>query len=109
MKRKLVIALVALVASLALWGLARAQLSQDERAEQMRKQRMILIQKVMETYAEHPEQSPNWRSISSDLGVLLREDERFGYRGTLYVRVNGEWEPVAIDGIDSFGYVPLKR
>ena len=106
MRRKLVIALAAVVAGVALWGLARAQLSHDEREEQM-KQQMILIQKLM--YAEHPEQSPNWRAMSPDLGVLLREDERFGYRGTLYTRVDGQWEPVALDGIERVGYVPLNR
>jgi len=53
--------------------------------------------------------SPRWKSLSEDVGVWLREDERFGLRGRLYVRVDGVWRPVATDGAgDVLGTIPAK-
>src|SRR5258706_12810499 len=42
--------------------------------------------------------SPDWKELSNDVGVMLRDDERLGLRGRLYVRVDGVWYPVATDG-----------
>ena len=109
MKRKLTISVAAfVVAALAVWGIARAQQSNEDR-EKFMQERMILIQHYKDTHPAQPDRSPNWRAVSPDLGILLREDDHFGYRGTLYARVDGQWEPVAIDDIESFGYVPLNR
>jgi hypothetical protein len=53
--------------------------------------------------------SPHWKSISDDLGVWIREDERLGLRGRLYVRVDGLWWPVATDGpADLSSATPLR-
>ena len=42
--------------------------------------------------------SPDWKPLSRDMGLMLRYDERLGLRGRLYVRTDGVWSPVAIDG-----------
>jgi hypothetical protein len=53
--------------------------------------------------------SPNWKELSGDLGVMIRDDERLGFRGRLYVRVDGLWYPVATDGpADVHPAVPVK-
>lgn len=53
--------------------------------------------------------SPNWKSLSDDVGVLLRHDDRLGLRGRLFVRSEGVWWPVALDGAaDLTGAIPLK-
>ena len=53
--------------------------------------------------------SPNWKELSGDLGVMIRADERLGFRGRLYVRVDGLWYPVATDGpADVHLTVPVK-
>src|SRR5580765_2356754 len=43
--------------------------------------------------------SPDWKLLANDVGVLLRDDERLGLRGRLYVRIDDVWLPVATDGI----------
>jgi hypothetical protein len=53
--------------------------------------------------------SPNWKALSSDVGVMIRADDRLGLRGRLYVRVDGAWLPVATDGLaDVLPAVPLR-
>jgi hypothetical protein len=53
--------------------------------------------------------SPNWKELSGDVGVMIRDDERLGFRGRLYVRVDGLWYPVATDGpADVHSTVPRK-
>jgi len=53
--------------------------------------------------------SPHWRGISDDVGMLLREDDHFGLRARLYVKVNGQWRPVATDGAAELLHtIPLK-
>lgn len=53
--------------------------------------------------------SSNWKELSGDLGVMIRDDERLGFRGRLYVRVDGLWYPVATDGpADVHPTVPVK-
>lgn len=53
--------------------------------------------------------SPNWKELSGDVGVMIRDDERLGFRGRLYVRVDGLWYPVATDGpADVHPTVPVK-
>src|SRR5262249_13335823 len=53
--------------------------------------------------------SPNWKELSADVGVMIRDDERLGLRGRLYVRVAGVWHPVATDGpADVHTTVPVK-
>jgi len=42
--------------------------------------------------------SPDWKELSADVGVMIRNDDRLGLRGRLYVRVDGLWYPVATDG-----------
>ena len=42
--------------------------------------------------------SRDWKALSADVGVMIRDDDRLGLRGRLYVRVNGVWYPVATDG-----------
>ena len=43
--------------------------------------------------------SANWRYLGTDAGVMLRHDDRLGLRGRLYVRVDGGWQAVALDGL----------
>lgn len=53
--------------------------------------------------------SPRWKALSDDVGVMIRNDERLGLRGRLYVRVNGAWLPVATDGLaDVLRTVPVR-
>jgi hypothetical protein len=53
--------------------------------------------------------SANWRYLGSDAGVLLRHDDRLGYRGRLYVKVDGAWQPVALDGLGELNQkIPIK-
>lgn len=53
--------------------------------------------------------SPDWKRLSEDVGIMLRRDDRLGVRGRIYVRVNGEWQPVATDGpADIRGVIPVK-
>jgi len=52
--------------------------------------------------------SPNWKKLSDDVGVMIRDDERLGLRGRLYVSVEGVWLPVATDGLaDVLPLVPV--
>lgn len=51
--------------------------------------------------------SPDWKQLSKDVGLELTRDERFGLRGRLFVRIDGAWYPVLIDGpSDVAGIVP---
>jgi hypothetical protein len=53
--------------------------------------------------------SPDWKELSADVGVMIRDDERLGLRGRLYVRAGGLWYPVATDGpADVHPTVPVK-
>lgn len=53
--------------------------------------------------------SPDWKELSTDVGVMIRDDDRLGLRGRLYVRVDGVWYPVATDGpADVFRTVPVQ-
>jgi hypothetical protein len=53
--------------------------------------------------------SPDWKELSDDVAVMIRDDERLGLRGRLYVRVEGSWYPVATDGpADVHPTVPVK-
>ncbi|HZN56357.1 MAG TPA: hypothetical protein VFB67_13655 [Candidatus Polarisedimenticolaceae bacterium] len=110
MKRSLWISAVTVACGLALWGAASLILASEEPDPLKESVMKIHVIQVQEGYQDpYPDKSPYWRAITDDLGILLREDERFGYRGRLYARVNGKWNAVATDGIDSFGFVPLKR
>jgi hypothetical protein len=42
--------------------------------------------------------SSAWKRLSADVGLMLRYDERLGTRGRLFVRIDGMWEMVGIDG-----------
>jgi hypothetical protein len=52
--------------------------------------------------------SPNWKFLSDDVGVMIRQDDSLGLRGRLYVRKDGIWLPVATDGpADTNRAVPI--
>ena len=57
-----------------------------------------------------PTPAPNWKELSGDVGVMIRDDRATpGFRGRLYVRVDGVWYPVATDGpADVHSTVPVK-
>lgn len=40
---------------------------------------------------------PNWKPLSKDVGLELRDDAYYGRRARLFVRVDGVWESVGID------------
>ena len=42
--------------------------------------------------------SANWKPISHDVGLMLRQDDSGFVRARLYVLSGDEWEPVALDG-----------
>ncbi len=44
-------------------------------------------------------ESSDWKVISQDFGLRLREDSEGVLRGRLYVRRDGTWSPVAVDGL----------
>ena len=53
--------------------------------------------------------SPRWKALTDDVGVWLRDDERLGLRGRLFVRVDGTWRAVATDGpADVHAIIPAK-
>ena len=53
--------------------------------------------------------SPRWKALTDDVGVWLRDDERLGLRGRLFVRVDGTWRAVATDGAgDVLATIPAK-
>ena len=53
--------------------------------------------------------SPRWKALTDDVGVWLRDDERLGLRGRLFVRVDGTWRAVATDGAsDVLSVIPAK-
>lgn len=59
--------------------------------------------------AQPDTRSRNWKSLSDDVGILVRDDDRLGLRGRLYVRVDGAWQAVAADGAaDILGRLPAK-
>lgn len=39
-----------------------------------------------------------WKRLSRDVGLQLSDDGRYGMRARLFVRVDGRWMPVGIDG-----------
>jgi hypothetical protein len=53
--------------------------------------------------------SPRWKAISEDVGILTRDDDRLGLRGRMYVKVNGAWRSVAMDGpADAVTVIPTR-
>jgi len=52
-----------------------------------------------------------WKQLTDDLGVMLYTDEFGVTRGTLHVRLDDKWRPVAIDGAEEFlpDVLPLGR
>ncbi|MGH7730334.1 MAG: hypothetical protein ACRENJ_03700 [Candidatus Eiseniibacteriota bacterium] len=53
--------------------------------------------------------SKDWKPLSKDVGLMVRRDDRFGLRGRLFVRVEGRWVPVAIDGPGEIAGIVLAR
>jgi hypothetical protein len=47
--------------------------------------------------------SPDWRSLGPDVGLMLGPEERGVARATLYVRSGSRWTPVAVDGFAEIG------
>jgi|KBSSwiStaDraftv2_1062776.scaffolds.fasta_scaffold26910_2 hypothetical protein len=53
--------------------------------------------------------SSNWKLLSDDVGVMIREDDALGLRGRLYIRKGAVWLPVATDGpADTRQAVPIR-
>ncbi|HEX4823563.1 MAG TPA: hypothetical protein VFV19_04595 [Candidatus Polarisedimenticolaceae bacterium] len=53
--------------------------------------------------------SPQWKAVSSELGVWITESETFGLQARLYVLVDGKWVPVAVDGTrEMHGVMPVR-
>ena len=66
-------------------------------------------QRIRVTADQPDTTSPNWKFLSDDLGVMIRDDERLGLRARLFVRRDGSWLPVATDGPgDTVGTIPLR-
>ncbi|HZN56356.1 MAG TPA: hypothetical protein VFB67_13650 [Candidatus Polarisedimenticolaceae bacterium] len=107
MKKTAWAAVGAIGLGLAAWGAARTLLAAPP-DEQRYVKRTILVQSDRPGSVENPDRYPGWRSISRDFGLLVREDERFGLRGTFYVRMDEKWRPVAADDIDTLGAYPLR-
>ena len=108
MKRKLLIALVTAGVGTTIALMAGALLDgRDPVAEQGNSERHDQMRGVVGPQPDTT--SPNWKFLSGDVGVLVRDDERFGLRGRLYVRVEGVWRPVATDGpADVVGTIPAR-
>ncbi|HKQ59488.1 MAG TPA: hypothetical protein VJY35_16610 [Candidatus Eisenbacteria bacterium] len=53
--------------------------------------------------------SPNWKQLSKDAGLMVTQKGRAGLRGQLYVKVDGRWRAVALDGPEGFGGFVLAR
>ena len=52
---------------------------------------------------------PNWKPLSRDVGLELRDDAFYGRRARLFVRVDGRWESVGIDSpSDIAQFVPAR-
>ena len=101
MKRRLVLGLVAVGLVVAGFALAHAQ-------------NALGGKKVVVNGAylgPQPDTSaPEWKPLSDDLGVWITDSERFGLQARLFVRVEGQWVPVAVDGTrELHGVMPVQR
>ena len=108
MRWTLMIALIAVVLSATIAGTAGALLAGGEPPAAA--ERVVATPYVAASSGQQPDTtSPNWKFLSNDVGVMLRHDDRPGLRGRLYVRVEGAWQPVAIDGLaDLSRAVPVR-
>jgi len=110
MQRKLVIAFMSAAVGAAVASFAGVLLAGDEPPVVPGKdaRRYALVQSSPE--AQPDTKSPNWKSFSDDVGMLIRRDERLGLRARLYVRgVDGLWSPVATDTVgDLAGTIPVR-
>jgi hypothetical protein len=72
--------------------------------------RVVQVNPLQTTIVPQPDtNSPKWRFLSDDVGILLRDDGRLGLRAHLYVRIDNEWRPVVTDGPgDSGGALPAR-
>ena len=108
MRRKLVIALVAIGCATAVAMMAFAVVGRGEAVPSP-----TIVPHTIEgppvAMAGPDTSSPNWKPLSEDVAVMIRKDDRLGLRARLYVRVNGAWAPVAADGAaDSLGTIPIR-
>lgn len=107
MKRRLVIALVA-----AGVGATVAVMAQTFLADVSRAKAQIALEQAQLGHmagAQPDTTSSSWRYLSGDVGILLRDDDRLGLRGRLYVRVGDRWWPVATDGPAEYdGDIPAR-
>ena len=49
------------------------------------------------------ESSPNWKPLSDDVGLIIYIDQFGVQRGTIYVRAQGAWVRVAVEGPSEIG------
>ena len=95
MKRRLILGLAAIGLVLAGFALAHAQnaFKRPEAAD----------------FPQPDTSAPQWKPVSDDLGVWLSTSEHFGLQARLYVRVDGVWVPVAVDGTrELHGVMPVR-
>lgn len=103
MKRKIVIAAVTLLVccSLALTAQAvihRAQVRALSGSVALLKSHIEDQIRMGGVAPESITESPAWRDLAPDVGMLLEQDPRFGLRARLYVRLEGVWVPVGAEG-----------
>ncbi|MFQ5768596.1 MAG: hypothetical protein ACE5ID_11525, partial [Acidobacteriota bacterium] len=55
--------------------------------------------------------SDNWKSLSDDLGIQVFKDGQGVTRGTLFLKTDDLWIPVALEGLTELGppVVPVQR
>ena len=104
MKRKILIVLLSVAVGASLAVVAQTLLTpSDPLAAQAEVER---YSRLLQMAGSQPDtESPNWRYLSDDVGMVLRDDGRSGIRARLYIRMGDVWLPVATDGVVDVGEV----
>jgi hypothetical protein len=105
--RRRVTALGLSIAVSLFMGLLVVAQSRDDAQEQRLDEtwRRIISDPVPEKYVSSLEipPCPNWKQITDDLGLCLTLDQWGERRGTLFVRIDSQWEAVALEGPSELG------
>ncbi len=89
------------VTVIALFATALAYQSSPPDADMSRKQ---ILEQMRSGMRPQPDtSSENWKALANDAGLMLFTDEYGTQRGTLYVRLEGNWRPVALEGTSELG------
>jgi hypothetical protein len=105
MKRMLIIGATTIVVCCGVIVLAQARYSRAmaESRAAVEAARSSMVPSEQGALPNSITESPSWRPITDDLGLMLEPDPRLKLRARLYVRMNDMWFPVAIEGPEDIG------